>query len=531
MIPCYCNRVSNFTTMQNQNNPSDLVTLVDSKDMKSHIINHHYTNCTFNYYDYPRPSTSCNAMLSNKPSSPTTECFINCDEESSEDNCDNRDSCDEESSEDNCDNRDSCDEESSEDDCDAADSDCDEESSEETDVTANNDNLRDLVEDPPVCLAIKPVDVCCSGGSSSGCNSIIPQPFTGSIPPLLLDGSKEGIIAFIKKFHADNPSFDKKCCMFCGKRHDDLEYVSNMTRHLGFKHMAPDAPEDYKCDTCDHTYDSFPKLDRHKQYHKKLKCKLCGHVAKTKEELSTHMSDSHKTKLGDQAVCWLCDPITAFDTAKMRDNHIKNVHDIGPNKCDECNGMCHFHLKWTDPSNGLVKYLCKRCERKLNPKISKSESVTRAVVMSMEELGPYYICGANESTKAAGGCGDVKMDMCFAGPISEEGSLALDVESDGYQHLKYDYSNAEERHLKVRISVGKNATLHTVRFNPDRYNTPDGSRQKTLKQRHEILKRVIRLILTLPLKLNELREKTWYLFYNQDNPTILKNRPHELIYE
>lgn len=103
-------------------------------------------------------------------------------------------------------------------------------------------------------------------------------------------------------------------------------------------------------------------------------------------------------------------------------------------------------------------------------------------------------------------------------------------ECDEHQH-KYtngDYTCEEERLMEIYDEpgiIGKQMTV--IRWNPHNYKDPNG---KKCKNREERLKQFIEL--KRKIRNNPPKDKIhiYYMFYDKDNPNIVKNIPYTFIY-
>ena len=75
------------------------------------------------------------------------------------------------------------------------------------------------------------------------------------------------------------------------------------------------------------------------------------------------------------------------------------------------------------------------------------------------------------------------------------------------------------------MSPGK--TVIWIRWNPDNYAPPKGTRKLGLQERLAVLARVLREVETRRF---ESKIQVIYLFYNADNPLLVRNIAKELLY-
>lgn len=199
---------------------------------------------------------------------------------------------------------------------------------------------------------------------------------------------------------------------------------------------------------------------------------------------------------------------------------MESVHDIGKYRCDFCTNNRNSSILFTD-AQGKHK-ICKKCYRKASGKESRAETQWSEYVD--KHFGTEYLTSSDKSLKSQGGCQLYRPDKLYIAP-----DFVFIDECDEKQHSYHngDYDCDEKRISDICEEEGiSGKKVAVIRWNPDHYKTPDGSKKKT---RTERLKEFVEL------KRKIMKEQTdlihvYYMYYNEDNPLLTKNFPKTMIY-
>lgn len=294
---------------------------------------------------------------------------------------------------------------------------------------------------------------------------------------------------------------------------------SNLKRHKLIH--DPRGIKWYNCNHCDYKTHTKANFNRHLLKHDKngikwMACSLCESQFKTKSELKSHMSFIH-----DINVIWFhCFEINCNSKFKAINNlkkHMENIHDIGKYECEFCHFNRNSHIKYKNNT------ICRYCFHKITGKKSRIEKIWSNYID--KHLGVEYLLANDKSLKSQGGCSLRRPDKIYIGLDRVE----ID-ECDERQH-KYnngDYSCEEKRLMEIYDEpgiIGKQMVV--IRWNPHSYRHPRGEKCKTQKER---LEKFIQL--KNKLRINPPNDKihVYYMYYDIDNPLIVQNIPHTMIY-
>ena len=137
------------------------------------------------------------------------------------------------------------------------------------------------------------------------------------------------------------------------------------------------------------------------------------------------------------------------------------------------------------------------------------------------ELGTNFLMGSDKSLRSLGGCSRKRPDKMYASIDLVE----LD-ECDEYQHLRSgsDYTCDEKRLTEIYDEpsiCGK--TMVVIRWNPDTYKVPAGTKRLGRDQRLEMFVKLKRLLRARPVTPTRPKIEVFYMFYDPDNPLICQN--------
>ena len=337
-------------------------------------------------------------------------------------------------------------------------------------------------------------------------------------------------------------------------KYDDCNYIfkdkSILIRHKSFKHEE----KTYTCGECSQIIKGDKSnlkrhiKDQHTSNFKKHICKYCKHIFKNKSNLDEHLSNIHdigviwysctesdcnfksKSKstitkhlnnTHELNVTWHeCQENECNYQSKQKHHlrrHLEQMHDIGDYRCDFCFQNRNSHIPYKEHC------ICRDCFNKITGKHSRIEYIWSDYVD--QELGIEYLLSSDKSLKSQGGCSLRRPDKLYVGVDRVE----ID-ECDEYQHSynNGNYSCEEERLMEIYDEpeiIGKQMIV--IRWNPHSYKKTDTKLYKSLDDR---LKQFVDL--KRKLRKNPPKDKihVYYMFYDLNNPHVVKNIPHTMIY-
>ena len=101
------------------------------------------------------------------------------------------------------------------------------------------------------------------------------------------------------------------------------------------------------------------------------------------------------------------------------------------------------------------------------------------------------------------------------------------VECDEHQHTRSPDYTCDEKRMTDLYDEYPGKTVIWIRWNPDNYAPPKGTRKLGRQERLAVLARVLREVETRRF---ETKIHVIYLFYNADNPLLVRNIAKELLY-
>ena len=202
-------------------------------------------------------------------------------------------------------------------------------------------------------------------------------------------------------------------------------------------------------------------------------------------------------------------------TKELLKGHKETVHNMGDKVCDFGGENCYRIVKYSD-SQGNHK-ICHKCYLKVTGHRSRAE---RSMVQCLKALYDQPMIMTNSKVKGDA-CLNYRPDVMYAGD-----SRVVHVECDEKQHKGRAYTCDEKRMSDIYDEyVGK--TVVWIRWNPDSYIPPRGTKQKS---RSERLLSLVDTLKDLEQRVMETKMHIIYMFYNEDNTHITQNISHELMY-
>ena len=233
----------------------------------------------------------------------------------------------------------------------------------------------------------------------------------------------------------------------------------------------------------------------------------------------------HKIKNnGTSYICPHCDYTTTFKNRLLK--HNEHVHDIGKYTCDYCQQNRNSSIVFDDKNVGQV-HICRSCFNKQTGKNSRIELVWSDYLD--KEFGTEFLISSDKSLRSLGGCSLKRPDKLYASP-----DFVMMLECDEYQHnhKMSDYTCEEKRITELyddpSIS-GKN--LIVIRWNPDTYIPNHGKNKLKKPVRLQLCVELMKTIVSTPQSVDQPKIFVYYMFYDQDNPKIVKKIPSKLIYD
>ena len=249
----------------------------------------------------------------------------------------------------------------------------------------------------------------------------------------------------------------------------------------------------------------------------------CTHRTLRRSDLKKHLAHKHGT-----GVVWL--PCThAGCTSKFKSRghlnaHLAHKHDIGDHQCEYCLGHHTSKIPYTDKNMGRV-HICRKCYNRVTGKTSRVELTWSNYTDTA--LGVDFLIGNDTSLRTLGGCSRRRPDKMYASP----GHIEID-ECDEHQHRYHGstaYTCEEARLTEIYDDPSLcGSTMTVIRWNPDTYTVPPGSRRVPRKERLAMFV-ALKQHLRRSRSEQDPRIRIFYMFYDRDNPTICQNLPRVFI--
>lgn len=285
----------------------------------------------------------------------------------------------------------------------------------------------------------------------------------------------------------------------------------------------------FKCDhpACKFTTKYKKSLPRHKAAVHNINvryiyCDYPGCDYKTKHD--SYAIKIHKMHIhGINKTTFKCDqPGCNYQTIEKCtvNNHKKNYHDIGNNRCDICyeNKYSKFNHKDKHGNHNI----CKTCYKEITGKESRIEHIWSDYIDKY--FGTNFLSSSDKSMKSNGGCQLYRPDKLY---ISNNIVLLCECDENQHKYNNGDYTCDEKRISDIYDELGINGKkLIVIRWNPDNYNPGEN----TKKNRKERLKKMVEIMKQVIKNPSEDIIHIYYLFYDNDNERISKRLPHTLIY-
>nr|QBK92337.1 MAG: uncharacterized protein LCPAC304_06840 [Pithovirus LCPAC304] len=247
----------------------------------------------------------------------------------------------------------------------------------------------------------------------------------------------------------------------------------------------------------------------------------CFFTTKRKSHLKMHLGCVHDIGHVKQHPCSETD---CSYTAKIKGNlkiHLECVHDVGDKVCDYCLGNCFKHCIHQDINAGNVN-ICRKCYRKVTGFQCRAEEQMVQAIESNTYLSPYIIL--KDRIVAHDSC-DTKRRPDL---LLSSGELHMFVECDEHQHRYSNYNPiCESGRIDEILDEFKEGKVVFVRWNPDGYTAPNGSKRK---KREERLTLLINTIIYLTQNPPSDPISIYYMFYDKDNPIIAKRWKKTFVY-
>ena len=309
---------------------------------------------------------------------------------------------------------------------------------------------------------------------------------------------------------------------------------SNLKQHLADRHGVEVVWHACPVPGCDHRAKQKSDIKKHLAFKHGIgvvwhACPVpgCDYRAKQKGDIKQHRADRH-----DIGVVWHACPEPDCDyRAKQKSNlkqHLAFKHDIGKHKCDYCHGNRNSSIPHRDPALKTTVKICRKCFNKTTGKNSRVELKWSEHLDAA--LGTDFLLGSDRSLRGLGGCSRKRPDKLYASP-----DRVIVGECDEHQHNRSNGSyTCEEQRLSELYDepsiAGK--PMAVIRWNPDAYAPPTGTRRKNRKERLALFVALHeRLSARPPAGAAWPPIAVYYMFYDEDNPKICRNLPTTLIYD
>ncbi|XP_073842833.1 uncharacterized protein [Musca autumnalis] len=168
----------------------------------------------------------------------------------------------------------------------------------------------------------------------------------------------------------------KHKCKICEKYYTESK---NLLAHIIQKHPSSMGTE-YICRICNQKFTTQTGLDRHSnrthsvaQTPTKHKCEICGICFKEFMYLKRHIRQKHRSSMGSQYICKICNQ--DFATERALGRHSNQLHPVDQtystkHKCKICgcsyvrSRSLRLHMKNKHPLSMNAKYVCEICHRR-----------------------------------------------------------------------------------------------------------------------------------------------------------------------
>ena len=166
-------------------------------------------------------------------------------------------------------------------------------------------------------------------------------------------------------------------------------------------------------------------------------------------------------------------------------------------------------------------HICRKCYNRVTGKTSRVELTWSNYTDTA--LGVDFLIGNDTSLRTLGGCSRRRPDKMYASP----GHIEID-ECDEHQHRYHGstaYTCEEARLTEIYDDPSLcGSTMTVIRWNPDTYTVPPGSRRVPRKERLAMFV-ALKQHLRRSRSEQDPRIRIFYMFYDRDNPTICQNLP------
>jgi len=142
-----------------------------------------------------------------------------------------------------------------------------------------------------------------------------------------------------------------------------------------------------------------------------------------------------------------------------------------------------------------------------------------------EHLGTEGLLSSDKSLRSQGGCQLYRPDKIY----TDVGYTEIgECDEHEHKHSNGSYACDERRISEIYEEEGICGTnMCNLRWNPDSYKPPDGTKRCSRKERLNIY---VKLTEKLRAKTHTDKIHVYYMFYSADNQRIARNLPHTMIY-
>lgn len=311
----------------------------------------------------------------------------------------------------------------------------------------------------------------------------------------------------------------------CGAEGCDFVSTSDERVHRHIKNFHKINAKMHRCDVpgCDREFTRRDRLQDHKKNGHLIgitwvPCPKdgCAEKFKSDEALREHILKVH-TITSIIIKCGMGDCLFKTSSKEELKAHKVDIHDVGRHKCQMCKGNKNMNINYEE---GGVKYkICRACYKGKTGRYSTNE------IKMSNELDSSKILHALE-LKSMEALQKNKIDPLPDKMYSIDGkNAALVVECDERQHpMLFSYEDDERRTADIAKALGIDNVV-VVRWNPENYVFTTGHVKVPLKNRLAELRKLCEKIVG-----DEITEtKHYYMYYDSDNPFIVKNILCEII--
>ena len=248
-------------------------------------------------------------------------------------------------------------------------------------------------------------------------------------------------------------------------------------------------------------------------------CELCGEYKTTdKNNFNRHKASVHEIN----TVYVHCDIEDCDYKCKNNQNlntHKEYIHDIGKYPCDFCLNNRNSKNMYNDTKG--KHHICNSCYKKATGNNTRVETIASEYLD--EHFGTDYLLGSDKSLKSMGACTKYRPDKFYTSK-----DLILQIEIDEHQH-KYSNSsyNCEEKRLSDIYGEISGKKYICIRWNPHKYKPPHSSPNLKRELRLSLLVKLMKYLIDNPPKK---LISVYYMFYDLNNPQIVKSFPKKMIY-